>query len=69
MQRLEVSGVVRLIYKSLGVRGLKTGVHILVRRVKAEGRKSRAVCVCVCVCVYVCVRACAENQKVRLQYP
>ena len=39
MQRLEVSGAVRLIYRSLGVKGLR----IL------------CVCVCMYVCMYVCV--------------
>ena len=28
MQRLEVSGAVRLIYRSLGVKGLITGKHL-----------------------------------------
>jgi len=30
MQRLEVSGAVRLIYKSLGVKGLKTHVEFII---------------------------------------
>ena len=35
MQRLEVSGAVRLIYKSLGVKGLKTDIINLLCTLKA----------------------------------
>ena len=30
MQRLEVSGAVRLVYKSLGVKGLKSDIHLII---------------------------------------
>ena len=59
MQRLEVSGAVRLIYRSLGVKGLNimsTCQHLsLIMTQIPSGARCRYVCVCVCdiICVYV----------------
>jgi len=52
MQRLEVSGAVRLIYRSLGVKGLNimsTCQHLsLIMTQIPSGARCRYVCVCVC---------------------
>jgi hypothetical protein len=47
MQLLEVSGAVRLIYKSLGVKGLKQ------LRLDLFTKENITECVCVCVCLCI----------------
>jgi len=47
MQRLEVSGAVRLIFKSLGVKGLKNGKFKWLRIGSYSGQKKRNYFLCV----------------------